>query len=75
MMTNIDIALLTREYDHDGECGNCGVGYLQPHGPACVMDLALSERGWNTRAERDAALARINLVSQPTLPPPPKEPR
>ena len=42
----------------------------QPHAPGCSMDAALSERGWCTREERDAARARIKAGSEPTLPPP-----
>jgi hypothetical protein len=77
MMTSIDIALLTAECstgDDSNQCPCClKYPQIEPHKPGCSMDLALSERGWNTRAERDAARARIQFTSQPTLPPPPKE--
>jgi hypothetical protein len=81
-LANIDIALLESEWaasteQGDTDCPVCG-GYkpgghgvpeLQRHGDACAMDLALTERGFPTQAEREAARDRIRSGTAETMPP------
>lgn len=65
-VTNVDRALLFAEWDEQDRCVVCagaapGSQYNFPHGhlPNCVMDLALSERGYCTQEKRDRARAFV----------------
>lgn len=70
-MTNTDKALLLAEWSCQPVacpvCGNAGT-----HQVGCAMDLAISERGFCTREERDRAREFIHGSFAPTLPPPPE---
>jgi hypothetical protein len=67
MLAATDAALLDLEFVG----GVCPVCHGDEHQHGCVLDQALSERGWCTRADRDAARSRLLAASAPTLPPPP----
>jgi hypothetical protein len=67
-MTYVDRVLLGHEYT-DGTCPECCYSRHEPHAAGCFMDLALSERGFCTREERDAARARIERAHADTDPP------
>ena len=72
-MTNVDVALLTAEWtkvdDGPEYCPVCREGSCAGHEPGCALALALSERGFCTREERDAARGKL-LASGDTEPPP-----
>jgi hypothetical protein len=76
MFAAIDIALLMSETNGgpDGdECPRCGESMcapMLPHAPGCEHDQALAERGFDTRASRDAARERIEAAHAGTEPPP-----
>jgi hypothetical protein len=75
-MTNVGKALLLAEWRgqfHGGNstCPVCDASFR--HKPSCAMDLALAERGFGTREERNKARAFIEtgaLGTAQTLPPP-----
>jgi hypothetical protein len=78
----IDIALLQAEHAATSflptgsgarACPICLQLEDDPHSPGCEMDLALAERNFPTKAERDTARKRLitATVMAPTLPPPP----
>lgn len=73
-MTNVDHSLLLAEWvridDMIEFCPVCREGSCAGHVPGCQMDTALSERGFCTVAERDAARARIAAAHAGTEPPP-----
>jgi hypothetical protein len=74
-MTNVDKALLLAEWNpaSGGETGlQCIVcRRFDKHGPECVLNLALSERGFYTQEERDRAREFLHgkRTNAPTLPP------
>ncbi len=78
-MTNVDRALLLAEWCQDDERGDkcCPACHWflhdakEPgvHRPGCVMDLALAERGFATRDDRDRARTFL-AANRETLPPP-----
>lgn len=72
-MNNTDQALLLAEgtFTLEGQCPVCGSDLARGHAPDCVLDAALAERGWGTRAERDAARERLLAAHAGTEPPPP----
>jgi hypothetical protein len=67
-MTYTDKSLLLAEWACPPSacpvCGNAGTHQIE-----CAMDLALSERGFYTREERERARAFIKGQLAPTLPP------
>jgi len=73
-MTNTDKALLLAEWS----CPSGGTFLLacpicrglETHQPDCAMDLALSERGYCARVDRDRGRTFIASLAQ-TVPPPP----
>jgi len=66
-MTNVDKALLLAEWScQAGACPVCRDSVT--HQVGCAMDLALSERGYCVREERDRARA-FTAQYAPTLPP------
>ena len=70
-MTYTDKALLLAEFSCPlGVCPVCrGSG---THQMDCVMDLAISERGYCTGEERNHARTFIESQFSPTMPPPTK---
>jgi len=91
-VTNVDKALLLAEWvlfstnRDDRSCPCCEethwvgttapMGGVASHAVGCPMDLALSERGFFTQAERDRARDFIRTgaaATAPTLPPPEHE--
>ena len=71
-MTNTDKALLLGEWACPiGKCPCCRA--TGAHQTNCAMDLALSERGFCTREERERGRAFITSQFTPTLPPPPEK--
>lgn len=76
-MTYTDKALLLSEWSSVKgamgiECCPVCHGDHVTHKPDCVMDLALSERGFFTQEERNRARTFITVPFAPTLPPPSK---
>ena len=77
MTTTVDQALLLAEgtLTFDGNCPVCGgqvcaAGVPRGHGPGCQLDLALAERGFDTREARNAARERLAAAHAGTEPPP-----
>jgi hypothetical protein len=81
MLAAIDIALLESEWGATSQsepwiCPVCGrdmpgLGRQQEgHEVGCAMDQALSERGWATAQERDAARKRLHEATSQTEPAP-----
>lgn len=61
-LTAVDLVLLTMEWSEANTgpsmslvCLQCWSEQPNSHKPGCTMDLALSERGFPTQAERDRA--------------------
>lgn len=76
--TAIDQALLLAEWGGllDGVCPVCAASRIpvEAHYPGCVMDQALSERGYNDPHDRSQARALVVSAKAETIPPPPKLP-
>jgi len=73
-MTNVDKALLLAEWSSGtlGMTSGCPVCGGTRHLPSCALDLALSERGYCSRDERDRG-RKFAASFAPTLPPPDPE--
>ena len=74
MLQSVDpiTALLLRLEWLNMKCPECGQPRTsEVHRPMCTMDEGISMRGLSTQADRNAARARIQYASAPTLPPSP----